>query len=57
MKLIQSEISVMNAKDSIILRSGTGSFAFKELNKSKVMNQTQADPIVIIKDAKMWLFG
>ena len=57
MKLIQAELNVMNAKDSIILKSSSGSFAFKDLNKSGVLNQTQADPIVIIKEAKMWLYG
>ena len=47
----------MNAKDSIVLKFSSGSFTFKDLNKSGVLNQTQADPIVVIKEAKMWLYG
>lgn len=57
MKLIQTELNIMNAKDSIILKTSSGSFAFKDMNRSGAMGQTQADPIVVIKDAKMWFFG
>ena len=47
----------MNAKDSIILKASSGSFAFKDLNRSGAMNKTLADPVVIIKEAKMWICG
>lgn len=57
LKLIQTELNIMNAKDSIILKTSSGSFAFKDLNKSGVMSQAQADPVVVIKEAKMWIFG
>ena len=47
----------MNAKDSIVLKISSGSFTFKDLNKSGAINQNQTGPIVIIKEAKMWLYG